>query len=174
MTKGERQRLVSHLEMTEAWLKSEVNGLSKAQLEFKPTPDSWSVANVVEHLGIAEPQYWQNLQDGLAKPPSEERGKGTDADILWYGIDHGNRARTGEAREPKGQFESTAKALESFVKLRAKLLDYARTTDADLRGHDLGKGAMDTYQWFVMISSHAQRHIMRIREIKADPKWPAK
>ena len=44
MTAGDRQRLVAHLEMTEAWLDSEVNGLSDAQLKFKMAPTSWSIA----------------------------------------------------------------------------------------------------------------------------------
>ena len=26
---------------------------------------------------------------------------------------------------------------------------------------------MDVYQWFLMISTHSQRHILQIREIKA-------
>jgi len=40
-----------------------VAGLSTSQLTFKMTPDSWSISEVVEHLAIAEPQYWQQLLD---------------------------------------------------------------------------------------------------------------
>ena len=54
MTAGERQRLIAHFEMTSAWLESEVAGLSKDQLAFRPTPESWSVMEVVEHLERAE------------------------------------------------------------------------------------------------------------------------
>ncbi|MDZ4797677.1 MAG: hypothetical protein SGI92_05905 [Bryobacteraceae bacterium] len=53
ITKGERQRLIAHLEMTNAWLKSEVAGLSAAQLSFRPAADAWSISDVVEHLAIA-------------------------------------------------------------------------------------------------------------------------
>ena len=62
MTSGERQRLVAHLEMTEAWVDSETLGLSDAQLKFRVTPESWSVEEVVMHLAIAEPQYWQSFK----------------------------------------------------------------------------------------------------------------
>jgi hypothetical protein len=31
---------------------------------------------------------------------------------------------------------------------------------------------MDVYQWFLMISSHSQRHILQIREIKAHASYP--
>ena len=42
----------------------------------------------------------------------------------------------------------------------------------DLRSRRLLEGNMDVYQWFLMISSHSQRHILQIREIKAHPKFP--
>jgi hypothetical protein len=31
---------------------------------------------------------------------------------------------------------------------------------------------MDVYQWFLMISTHSQRHILQIREIKAASGFP--
>jgi hypothetical protein len=31
---------------------------------------------------------------------------------------------------------------------------------------------MDVYQWFLMISTHAQRHILQIREVKAHKAFP--
>ena len=68
MTDGDRQRLVAHLHMTESWLVSEVDGLSESQLKFRMTPESWSIADVLEHLSIAEPQYWTQLQDSLKQP----------------------------------------------------------------------------------------------------------
>ncbi len=92
MSDGERQRLLAHLEMTEAWLVSELEGLREAQLRFKMTPESWSIMDVVEHLAIAEPQYWKNLQDSMAAPVKEGyKPEATDAAILWYGIDRTDR-----------------------------------------------------------------------------------
>jgi hypothetical protein len=31
---------------------------------------------------------------------------------------------------------------------------------------------MQVYQWVLMISTHAQRHILQIREIKGHPRFP--
>jgi len=173
MTTGDRQRLVAHLEMTEAWLVSELDGLSAAQLAWRPSPDAWSVKDVVEHLGIAEPQYWQQLQDSLKAPGSAGyKPEATDAGILWYGIDRTNRARTGEARVPDGRFADAAAALASFRKLRATMREQAKTSQEDFRGRKLIEGNMDVYQWFLMISSHSQRHILQVREVKAHPLFP--
>ena len=173
MKEGDRQRLLAHLEMTESWLVSELSGLSPAQLKFEMTPESWSIAEVVEHLAIAEPQYWQRVQDSMKQPPNTEKIEATDAAILWYGIDRTNRAKTGEARVPKGRDDAAA-SLADFRKLRATMRDYAKTTQDDLRSRKLLEGNMDVYQWFLMISTHAQRHILQIREIKAHGGYPTK
>jgi hypothetical protein len=173
MTAGDRQRLLSHLEMTEAWVVSEVDGLSQAQLAWRPSPDAWSVKDVVEHLGIAEPQYWKQLQDSLHAPATPDyKPEATDAGILWYGIDRTNRQRTGEARVPDGRFKDAAAALASFRALRATMRETAKTSQEDFRRRKLLEGNMDVYQWFLMISSHSQRHILQIREVKASKGFP--
>lgn len=172
MTKPDRERLIAHLEMTEAWVLVELANLTPAQLAFQPSPTAWSIHNVLEHLAVAEPQYWQQIQDSLKKGPTAYQSKVKDADILWYGIDRTRRAKTGAAREPKGQFEKTAKALESFRQLRATMLATARSSQDDFRAIQLTDSTMDLYQWFLMISSHSQRHLLQIREIKANPAFP--
>jgi len=173
LTAGERQRLVAHLQMTEQWLSSEVDGLSPSQLDFRPSPDSWSIKDVVEHLAIAEPQYWRQLQESLKTAVIPDyKPEATDAGILWYGIDRTNRAKTGEARVPDGRFKSTSEALASFATLRATMLEQARGSQDDWRGRRLIDGNMDLYQWFLMISTHAQRHILQVKEIKATKAYP--
>jgi hypothetical protein len=175
LTPGERQRLVAHLQMTEDWLGGEVVGLSEAQLAFRMTPESWSIKDVVEHLAIAEPQYWTNLESSLKEPVKGGwKPTATDEQMLWYGIDRTNRQRTGEARVPKGQFASAAEALASFRKLRATMLAKAKSSSDDFRGRPFMGGGQDVYQWFLMISTHAQRHILQIREIKAHANYPKK
>ena len=172
MSDGDRQRLLAHLEMTESWLVSEVDGLSDEQLRFRRAPDAWNIMDVVEHLAIAEPQYWKNLQDSMKQPETTVKPEATDAAILWYGIDRANRQKTGEGRVPKGRWNNVKDSLGEFRKLRATMRDYATTTKDGMRARRLLEGNMDVYQWFLMISSHSQRHILQIREIKADPHYP--
>jgi len=173
MTPGERQRLIAHFEMTEAWLQSEVDGLSKPQLTFKMTPESWSVMEVVEHLAIADPQYWKNFQESLAKPPQPGfKPQATDEAMLWYGIDRTRRSTTGEARVPHGTYATVNDSLAAFKKLRAEMMQFAKTTEEDLRGRQYLTASQDLYQWLLMISTHAQRHILQIREVKAHKDFP--
>ncbi len=169
---GDKQRLLAHFDMTESWLVSELEGLSTSQLTFKMTPESWNIMEVVEHLAIAEPQYWQRVQDSMKQPASEKKAETTDAAILWYGIDRTNRARTGEARVPHGKFKNVQESLAEFRKLRGTVRTYANTTQEDPRSRLLLEGNMDVYQWLLMISTHSQRHILQIREIKAHGSYP--
>ena len=175
MTAGERQRLVAHLEMTESWLEDEVKNLSDAQLTFKMTPTSWSVEEVVMHLAIAEPQYWDQFKQSLAKPPQPDfKPQASDVAMLWYGIDRTQRTTTGEARVPRDQFPNMKASLASFKNLRGEMMKVARETQEDLRGRQFLTASQDLYQWFLMISTHSQRHIMQIREVKAHSSFPRK
>lgn len=158
--------------MTESWLASEIAGLSPTQLAFKMSAESWSIAEVVEHLAIAKPQYWDRLQASMKQPVSEKKPEATDAGILWYGIDRTNRARSGEARVPKGTFPSAQASLAAWRKLRAAMREYATSTQDDLRSRMLLEDNMDVYQWFLMISAHSQRDILQIREIKVSGGFP--
>jgi hypothetical protein len=62
--------------------------------------------------------------------------------------------------------------LEIFRKIHAEMLHYAKSTNDDLRGHHVDRENCDAYQWLLLISTHAQRHILQIREIKANAKFP--
>jgi len=174
MTQAERQHVVAHLEMTQAWLTDEVSSLSATQLNFRPGPDRWTVAEVVQHLVVSEPNYWKLLHDALKQPPRKLAEQATDADVLWYGIDRTQHEKTPSNQNPKGQDINTAQALKTFLGLHAQLLQMARSTDEDLRGHAVPEWGVDAYQCLLEISTHEQRHILQIREIKANAGFPKK
>jgi hypothetical protein len=172
MTALERQRLVAHLEMTESWLAGEVSGLSPAQLNFHPAPGAWSILEVLEHLVISEPIYWRDLQQALKTPPAAQRLSASDDAILWYGIDRTHREKAIPSEDVKGRLRDLRAGLDAFRKLRSRMLEYARTTSDNLRGHIVQRQGCDAYQWLLLISTHSQRHILQIREIKASPNFP--
>jgi uncharacterized damage-inducible protein DinB len=174
LTTLERQHLVAHFEMTGSWLVDEVSGLSPAQLKFRPASGSWSILEVVDHLAVAEPIYWQNLQDAMKAPPAKQRRPATDEGMLWYGIDRTQRQKALATEDPKGQLRDVQAGLDALRKLHARILEYVKTTPDDLRAHVVEREQSDAYQWLLLISTHAQRHILQIREIRASPKFPKK
>jgi len=172
LTALERQRLIAHLEMTERWLTDEVSRLSPAQLAFRPSPDAWTIMEVVDHLVVVGPIYWQDLQRATTGPPGTPIASGTDADILWYGIDRTNREKAIPSEVPKGQLRDLRQGLEAIRKQHAQLRQYISTTTDDLRSRVVERQGSDAYQWALLISTHEQRHILQIREIKANDRFP--
>jgi hypothetical protein len=172
ITPLERQRLVAHLEVTASWLADELANLSPAQLTFRRAPGAWTILEVLDHLVVVGPIYWQDLQNAV-KTPSSRKSTQTDADILWYGIDRTNRETAIPSEVPKGVGDLKS-GLAAYRKHHTQLLQYIRTTKDDLRSHFVDRQGCDAYQWALLISTHEQRHILQIREIKADPKFPSK
>jgi hypothetical protein len=171
ITDLERQRLVAHLQMTASWLEDEVSALSIAQLNFRPTANAWTILEVLDHLVVVGPIYWQDLQDATTVS-SDRAGMMNDADVLWYGIDRTNRETALAREEPSRKLRDVSSGLSDYRRQHARLLEYARTTRDDLRRRFVARQNSDAYQWALLISTHDQRHILQIREIKSHPKFP--
>jgi DinB superfamily len=178
MTDMDREHLLVHFEMTTQMVAEEVHGLSPTQLEYKASPDHWSVREVVSHLAVAEPDYWREIQKALNAAPDmkEKKSAATDADIMWYGIDRVVHTKTGGGHEKVDTYKDLGEALQKFQGLRSTMIEYIRTTHDDLRAHSFGDYGeqIDCWQWMLEISTHAERHIQQIREIKSDPNFPKK
>jgi len=178
MTNMDREHLLVHFEMTTQMVAEQVRGLSPAQLEYKASPDRWSIREVVSHLAVAEPDYWREIQKALKAPPdmNAKKSQATDADVMWYGIDRVVHTKTGGGHEKVDTYKDLGEALAKFQALRAVMIDYIKTTNDDLRGHSFGDygEVIDCWQWMLEISTHAERHLQQIREIKNDPNFPKK
>jgi uncharacterized damage-inducible protein DinB len=171
MSDLERQRLVAHMEMTAAWLEDELAGLSPAQAAFRPAAGAWSILDVLDHLVVVGPIYWNNLQQAT-DAGAATAGMTSDVDILWYGIDRTNRETALVTEEPSRKIADVAAGLKAYRADHAKLLQYVRTTKDDLRRRLVARQLSDAYQWALLISTHEQRHILQIREIKAHARYP--
>jgi hypothetical protein len=167
MTSTERQRLVSHLEMIGPWFIDEIRGLTSAQLAYKRSPQEWSIAEIIDHILVVGPIYWDDLQRAVKSPPDRRETANSDADILWYGIDRTNRETARPTETPQGRFRDLPGAIDEYTKVHERLLQYVRTTSDDLRAHHVGRQGSDAYQWVLLISTHEQRHILQIRQMKA-------
>lgn len=174
LTDLERERLVAHLQMTASWLEDELSNLSPAQLEFRRAQGTWNILEVLEHLVVVGPIYWKDLMDAVTGPRSSDNLASGDATILWYGIDRTNREPAVPSEMARGELRDAAAGLAQYRKNHARLLEYIKTTKDDLRHRIVQRQLSDAYQWALLISTHEQRHILQIREVKADPGYPRK
>ncbi len=174
MSERERQHLLAHMDMTERWLLDEVNGLSDAQMQFRREPDTWNIAQIVDHIVVVAPIYWQDLQASLKQPLGNRTSWMTDTDVLWYGIDRTWREKAIQTELPAPQPRDVATSLKTYRTHHERLRNYIKNTRDDLRGHFVARQGCDAYQWALLISTHEQRHILQIREVKSDPRFPQK
>ena len=171
LTDLERQRLIAHLQMTGGWLNDEVSALSTEQANFRPSANAWTILEVLDHLVVVGQIYWQDLQ-GSTPVASGRAGMMNDVDVLWYGIDRTSRETALKTEEPSRKLRDVATGVADYRKHHARLLEYVRTTRDDLRRRLVERQNCDAYQWAMLISTHEQRHILQIREIKSHAKFP--
>jgi uncharacterized damage-inducible protein DinB len=163
LTSEERAKAKDHLTASkEAVLKS-VIGLSEAQLKFKPTPESWSIAECVEHIAISEDNIMGLVQKTLkdAPDPAKKALIKSDDDAIKWITDRSMKVKTSE----------------NFISKRDASVKFIETTTEDLRGHFFTfpaevLGTMDAYQIVLFMSGHTKRHTLQIEEIKSHPDFP--
>ena len=183
ISQDDRQKLVNHLEKTRASLVEATKGLSAAQLNFKPGPFRWSVAQCVEHLALSESFLFQRATENVLKAPAQPTRKSREQmvegdNFLLKNIpDRSSRFQAPEPIRPGRQSTSagTQQGLPEFLSARGRTIEYVKTTQEDLRGHcadfPLLK-CMDAYQWILLLSAHTDRHLAQLLEVKADPNFP--
>ena len=176
-TQEERGRAVKYLNETRAKVMEATKGLSVAQLNFKPAPDRWSVAEVAEHIAAAEDMLYGTIQDQVMKAPARPAGedvKAIDEFVLAAIPDRTHKAQAPEALKPTNRFASLEGTLKHFNESRDKTVGFVKTGQG-LRDHavdsPLGK-KLDAYEWVLFIAAHSERHTKQILEVKADPNFP--
>src|SRR3979411_2147698 len=119
----DREHLLVPFEMPGQVLAELVRGLSPAQLEYKASPDRWSIRECVSHLAVAEPDYWRALQKAVKAPPhmKGKKAAATNADIMWYGIDRVVHTKTGGGHEKVDTYKNLGEALAKFETLHATM-----------------------------------------------------
>lgn len=177
LTDAEREMAIEHLTKTRDNMQQTLDGLSEEQLNYKSTPESWSIAECVEHLAISENAFSGMLSGALEIPADMAKRaevKMSDEDLLGMITDRTNKVKTSEAFEPSGKFGSYEETLEAFNSKRAEHIEYIKTTEDDLRHHygQLPFGTIDAYQVMLFMSGHTERHTKQMEEIMADENFP--
>jgi hypothetical protein len=178
VSQAEKDRALQYLESTKKGVLEATKGLSDAQWNFKPAPDRWSVAQVMEHLAAAEDMIRGLAQDQAMKTPAipvrdPEEIKKADEAVLAMVPDRSHKVQAPEPLQPTNRFGSPAAAQKHFVESRAITEEYLRSTSG-LRAHlgDSPLGKLDGYEYVLLIAAHSDRHTKQMMEVKADPNFP--
>ncbi|MDQ3682859.1 MAG: DinB family protein [Bacteroidota bacterium] len=178
LTSKERKFLINNLKDTKENLSKTVKGLSETQLNFKPGADKWSVKECVQHLAIAEENFWKMGEEALKQPANAENRKEikmSDQDMINAMIDRSQKFQAPETFKPEqSKWKTSSEAMNAFKETRMRLIKYVKTTTEDIRNHvtKAPLGSIDVYQVFLITSAHTARHTKQIEEIKTDPAFP--
>ena len=123
LTDEEREMAIVELTKTQERLTTTVESLSEEQLNFKATPESWSVAECVEHLAISEGMIGGMLQGALetpADPSKRDSVQIPDEKLMAMISSRDQKVKTGEAFEPSGKYGSHSETVKAFVDQRTE------------------------------------------------------
>jgi hypothetical protein len=163
---------------------SAIDGLSEAQWHFKPSPECWSAAEILEHVVAALERVLGTAFVALVTAPPPPVGQDcqvVDALILKKITDRSDKFPAPAPVIPSGSWPLAA-ARERLLANDAKLRQSLESTP-DLRQHAIPfvplkailKGAYemaDGYQFILFASGHTERHALQILEVKANANFP--
>jgi hypothetical protein len=177
MTSAERERAVAYLKETMAAVVLSTEGLTDAQWRHKPSPEEWSIAECVEHLGIVENFLLRTLQEMATAPAAPEDQLALVAgkeDMIVKAVP----ARESKIKGPPGAMPKGSEpgpALARFVEVRGRLIVYAGTTSDPLRTRlfpHIVFGPLDGFQWLILLAAHSERHRRQLEEVKTSAGYP--
>jgi hypothetical protein len=173
-TSAEIETARQYLEKTRDQICDCVQSLSEAQWTFKPSPDTWSVLDNVDHLGVVLTMARNLIDNAIDNPAIADRNVAElDALCVSRIVDRSARFKAPAVIQPVGNL-TPAEAFQQFRDKFVPLLDML-TSGARLRRnvapHPL-VGPMDAYQWILCVAAHQERHFHQILELKADPNFP--
>ena len=176
----ERKTAISYLKETKNLFLKTVSGLNKAQLDFKPAPDKWSIRQCIEHLIITEKNTSDAALRNLQQPSEPSRRKEIaikDEQIIRVITQQSVQPlAVDELSQPvKSRLKTTGRRIDEFKSLREKNINFLKTTTADLRNHFIeypAVGTMDNYQFLLMLAARTRQYTMLINEIKSNPDFP--
>ena len=173
----DRKYLIAELERTQKEVREEVDHLSYEQWHFKPSPEAWSIGQVVEHLGLYERIFLQEAWLGTEIPPQPEYYQESLNDSIylsWMAENTGHQAP--ENAIPMGFMRGRDNFL-FFNFGRDNILQFVRNTQKDLKLHFTPRAGepndkRSIHGLLVIHFSHTDRHLRQIKRIKANVNYP--
>ncbi|EZH75687.1 hypothetical protein ATO12_02540 [Aquimarina atlantica] len=175
LSEKERNFAITQLNTSKETLLSTIDGLSDAQLHFKEDDTSWSIAECTEHITIFVDKVFEILEESLELPANPERRKDvkfSDKELIAHVQDRTNKTKTDEDNEPNNIYGDHDATIKAYKQKLDEHINYLRTTNDDLRNHYVNFGSVDTYQIFLYMAAHTNRHIAQIIEIKSSVNFP--
>ena len=158
---------------TRARLVGAVEHLTGEQLAFRPSPEKWTVAELVEHLSITERRVARMLGGLVGKLEAEaarEDGSPFAPVTVAEYVERASREKYAAPEEirPKGAplTDSLASLGDSRAAVHALRPRVERVDGTRAHFPHPAWGPLDLYQWLAFVGLHEQRHLSQIEALK--------
>lgn len=178
ISQNERIKMKEILKLTLGRFNESINDLTDVQLNFRPAPDKWTIAECIEHITLAELEFPKILQTEMqqpAKPEFRRKINIKDEEIKPKMINRTWKAKSPERFKPSNKFTNPKEAIITFQNQRNETIAYIEDTKDDLRNHFWKHpltGYIDLYQTLLLMSAHLERHLEQIQLIKSANGYP--
>jgi hypothetical protein len=184
LTSAEREQANQHLAQTRDAVLGAITGLSETQWVFQPSPDSWSIARIVEHVALIQERVLNMVRNHLPAGPMAPPDRNVqliDAIVINQFPNRLTKFSGPEAVQPTRDCP-LGEARNRLVTNTQRFIECLETAPG-LRDHVLEapplkaitKGeytVLDGYQWILAASAHSERHAKQILEVKVAPGFP--
>jgi uncharacterized damage-inducible protein DinB len=174
MTPEERQKAAAFLNETRDNMLRAAKDLSPAQLQYKPAPDRWSVAECLEHAAMVENLVLGNIHNAMKEAAASPKTDMTDEALVRTVTDRSARTQAPERIVPTGKIPCD-QVLSEFQAARKRMSEFVASTNAPLRQFAFPHprfGQVDCYQWVLLTAGHGDRHRKQVEELIADAGFP--
>ena len=163
--------IAEYLDETRAAVIRAVAPLSPEEAARRPSPEAWSVDEILTHLSLVEPGVAKRVAKSVGKAKGEGLERETSVSSVLGSLDGPALDRLNEKQvapefvEPKTVL-SKSEALAALALSRESL----KHAMAEADGWALEKvvaphprlGTLDMYQWLVFLGRHERRHLAQI------------
>jgi uncharacterized damage-inducible protein DinB len=181
MSAEERAKVIKLLKDSQKDALDALENLSDEQLKYKSAPEKWSVAEVAEHIILAEGLLFSAVERALATSPNpdwEAKTKGKTEFLEKVMVNRQGKVQAPESIVPTGKL-TRAELIAKYKEARARTLKFTEETQLPLKVHTLDHpfpvfGTLNAYQWLIYIPLHNIRHNLQIAEVRANAGFPKK
>ena len=175
-TEKDREFALKYMNDTKDDFVKQLNGVSDAQLNFRSAPGRWTIAEIAEHIIVVENALMGmfNAPNAMTTAKCEDVPRIADTALILAITNRMQKFTAPEQVRPNGRWKTRDELLANFEKTRTATIDHLKANKADLRSTFVRSpmGTIDSLQGLLFLTGHSDRHLLQLKEVKADPNYP--
>jgi uncharacterized damage-inducible protein DinB len=157
-----------------------LSGFSTSQESFRASPDSWSIAEIAEHISLSEDRILKGIQRALTQAESAAVPQDPGSTISVSLAEMGRQAEGRKFKSPDATTPQPGATLTASVERMNRVRDDLRALRRCIETTDLRTatfphpvfGPLNAYEWLAFMVKHEERHVGQMRAVMSAPGFP--